>query len=300
MKKSVLTLVTTSAVLAALTACGENEDVDGLSDEVDDGDDNGGQEEIAFGVTPWTSTVPPTEVAAIVVEEMGYDTAQTEADAGNVYTGLSGGDLDVFMDGWFPVHDNYIEQYEDTIEKTALSYDDAEAGWVVPEYMDDIDSIEDIQGEEDSFGNEFYGIEEGASVTEVNDDVIEEYELDMTQVNSSEGGMIAESMRLMESEEPVAFYGWRPHSKFYELDIKIIDDDRGFFDDDEVHVVTNNELADQAPDVYEFLSNWSMDIDEIESMIVEIEEEGRDAREVAEEWVEENRDEIDEMIPEDE
>lgn len=43
---------------------------------------------ITFGVTPWTSTIPPTKVARLVLEDMGYTVEEIEADAGGVYAGM--------------------------------------------------------------------------------------------------------------------------------------------------------------------------------------------------------------------
>ncbi len=273
----------------------------GCSQQSEESDSQAGAEEtqtITLGVTPWTSTVPPTEIAQIILEDMGYNVEQTQADAGSTYIGLSRGDIDVFMDGWFPVHDVYIEKYSDSIEETAVSYTDADSGLVVPTYMEDTNSIEDLLGNEGDFNNELYGIEEGASVTQEIEGLIESYELDMEQVNSSEGGMIAQAMRKMESEDPVVFYGWRPHTMFNKFDIKILDDPQGIFESASVKVITNNELQETAPDAYEFLSNWSIALDDVEEMIVKIEEEDVPAREAAQEWVDNNQDKVSEMLGE--
>ncbi|GEN46851.1 glycine betaine ABC transporter substrate-binding protein [Alkalibacillus haloalkaliphilus] len=290
MKKLFITL--TALALVALAACGNGEDQDsnGDSAEVEE------KGTLTFGVTPWTSTVPPTKVAKLVLEDMGYEIEETQADVSSTFMGLSRGDIDIFMDSWMPVHEIYFDEYEDSVENVATSYDNADAGLVVPTYVDDIETVEDLKGNEEMFGNEIYGIEDGASATEMIDDFIEAYDLDFEQVNSSEGGMIAQAQRMMNNEEPVIFYGWRPHTMFNEFDLKIVEEPAGdFFEQSSVHVVTNGELANDHPEVYEFLSNWSIPIDDVEAMIVEIED-GADEEEVAQEWIENNQDHIDEML----
>ena len=248
---------------------------------------------IKFGVTPWTSTVPPTKVAKLLLEDMGYKVEETNADAGGVYTGLSRGDLDVFMDSWLPVmHANYMEQFGDSIASTSISYLDGELGWVIPTYVEGIDSVEDIIGNEDLFDGKLYSIEEGAGMTMTSREMIEELGLDLEVVPSSEGGMLAQAQRMMANEEPVLFLGWRPHPMFANYDLKVLPSPEGFFDTSEVHVITNNDLKEKAPDAYEFLSKWSMDVSDIEEMIVQIEDEGRDAEEVAQEWIDNNQDEV--------
>ena len=77
--------------------------------------------------------------------------------------------------------------------------------------------------------------------------LIEGYGLDMKQVNSSEGGMIAQAIRQMEQEKPVVFYGWRPHTMFNKMDIKVIEDTKGFFSIPDIHVITNAGLKEECP-----------------------------------------------------
>lgn len=254
---------------------------------------------IEFGVTPWTSTVPPTKVAKLLLEEMGYTVKETNADAGGVYTGLSKGDLDVFMDAWLPdMHANYMDKYGDKLDDTAVSYMDGELGWVVPTYVEGIDSVEDIKENESLFGGKIYGIEEGAGMSVTSREMIEELGLDLQYVASSEGGMIAQAQRMIAKEEPVIFLGWRPHPMFANFDLKVLPSPGEFFQTSEVHVITNEGLKEKAPEAYEFLSNWSMNVSDIEEMIVEMEDNDRDAEEVAQEWIDNHPDEVKAMLGE--
>jgi glycine betaine/proline transport system substrate-binding protein len=277
-----------------LISCGT-----GANDEGEDNaEQNGGNNEgvtINFGVTPWTSTVPPTKVAKLVLEDMGYTVNETQADAGGVYTGLARGDLDVFMDAWLPVmHANYMEKYGDKLDDTAVSYTEGQLGWVVPSYVEGIESVEDIKGKEDLFGGKIYGIEEGAGMTVTSREMIEKLGLNLEYVASSEGGMLAQAQRLMENEEPVLFLGWRPHPMFVNYDLKVLESPEDYFQTSEVHVITNNELKDEAAEAYEFLSKWKMPVEDIEEMIVKIDE-GQDPEKVAQEWIDNHQDQVKEM-----
>ena len=250
---------------------------------------------ITFGVTPWTSTVPPTKIARLILEDMGYKVEETNADVSSIYIGLSRGDINVYMDSWMPSHEVHLEKYEGKVEDTAVSFSGAQSGLVVPTYMEDINTVEDLIGKEELFANEVYGVEPGGNAAKIIDELIAGYDLDMKQVNSSEGGMLAQAMRLMEQEKPVVFYGWRPHTMFNKMDIKVIEDSKGFFSIPDIHVITNTGLKEDAPEAYEFLSNWSIDIDDLEAMIVAIED-GADSEEVAREWIDNNQDKVNEMI----
>ncbi|MGB2993604.1 MAG: glycine betaine ABC transporter substrate-binding protein [Paenisporosarcina sp.] len=226
---------------------------------------------------------------------MGYEVKETASDAGSVYMGLSRRDLDVFMDAWVPMHQTYLDKFEGKIESTAVSYPEADTGWTVPTYMEDINSLEYLKGREGEFDNEFYGIETGAGATIESAEIIEAYEFDFKQVSSSEGGMLAQAQRLMEQEKPVVFYGWRPHTMFNKFDLKVLTNEKGFFETSSVQVITNSELKDNAPEAYEFLSNWNITLDEVEEMIVKIED-GQEPEEVAQEWIDNNQDKVNEMI----
>lgn len=253
---------------------------------------------IIFGVTPWTSTVPPTKVAGLILQDMGYTVEEISADAGSVFAGLSKGDIDVFMDSWLPdIHKDYMDNFGSTIDDISVSYPDGELGLVIPNYVEGIDSVEDLKGKEDLFGGKIYGIEEGAGITITSREMIESYGLDFEYVASSEGAMLAQASKLMQNEEPVIFVGWRPHTMFVNHDLKVLKDTKGFFKTSEIHVLANESVKENYPDAYEFLSNWSIDVDDVEKMILEIES-GRSAEEVAKEWIDNNQDKVNKMLEE--
>lgn len=281
-------------VLAACSSAGD-EDTDEEAGNDTKEESVSKDQTITFGVTPWTSTVPPTKVASLILQDMGYDVEEIDGDVSTIYVGLSRGEINVYMDSWMPVHEVHLDKYGDKVEDLAVSYDDAASGLVVPEYMDDINSIEDIKGKEDMFGNEIFGVEAGGSAADKVDETIETYDLDLEQVNSSEGGMLAQALRLMENEEPLVFYGWRPHTMFNKMDIKVLEDPEEVFNVPSIHVIVDGELKESAPEAYEFLSNWSIPLEDVETMITEIED-GADEEEVAQQWIDDNEDKVKEMI----
>ncbi|GGK00097.1 hypothetical protein GCM10007063_23090 [Lentibacillus kapialis] len=136
MKKTLFILITIGLSIA-MYGCSSSGDT-GDSEDTGDGD----KPTLTFGVTNWTSTVPPTKIAGKILENMGYKVEEINADAGSVYTGMSNGDIDIFMDSWYPAQRQYIEEYSDSIESISVSYSDANSGMVVPKYMD-INSAED-------------------------------------------------------------------------------------------------------------------------------------------------------------
>lgn len=260
------------------------------------GDAQGAKPTITFGVTPWTSTVPPTQVAKAVLEEMGYTVKLQDADAGVVFAGLSKGDIDVFMDAWLPdMHKNYMEKYKASIEDVAVSYPDGELGWVIPSYVNGIESVEDLKGKEDLFDKKVYGIEEGAGMTMTSREMIKGYGLDMEYQASSEPGMLTQAKREIDAKKPILFLGWRPHSMFVKWDLKVLKDPKQYFKTSEVHVLVHKGLDQKAPEAYAFLKNWSIPVGDVEKMILQIEE-GTKPDQVAKEWIAANQEKVNQMM----
>lgn len=281
-------------IFSLLMGCGTS--TESSNEGASSSGDNKG-ETISFGVTPWTSTIPPTKIAKLLLEEMGYKVKETNADTAGVYTGLAKGDLDVFMDAWLPnMQKSFMDKYKDKLDDTAVSYHDGELGWVIPTNVQGIDSVEDIKGKEKLFGGKVYGIEEGAPMSATSRNMIKDLGLDLEYVPSSEGGMLAQAQRMIEKDEPVLFLGWRPHPMFVKYDLKVLKNPEQYFKTSEVHVITNKELKDKAPEVYEFFKKWKISVNDIEEMIIKINEEDQDAEKVAQEWIDTHQDEVNAML----
>jgi glycine betaine/proline transport system substrate-binding protein len=250
---------------------------------------------ITIGVTPWTSTVPPTYVAKNLLEKMGYQVKLQNADAGVVYAGLSKGDIDVFMDAWLPdMHKNYMNKYGQNIDDVAVSYPNGELGWVVPSYVKGINSMADLKGKESLFDGKVYGIEEGAGMTMTSKKMIQAYGLNLQYQASSEAGMLSQAKKLIVQKKPVLFLGWRPHTMFAQWDLKILKDPKGFFKTSEVHVLTHKGFDKKAPDAYNFLKRWKMPVKDIESMILKIQN-GAKPEDVAKQWIAEHPEQVKQM-----
>ncbi len=290
MRKHLIVLLTIALVFSlGLVGCGNQTDKDQTGEK---------KETIVIGVTPWTSTLVPSHIVNLLLTELGYDVKMQNADAGIVYAGLAKGDINVFMDSWLPdTHEDYMNEYGAKIDDVAVSYYEGELGWVVPTYLEDINSIEDLVGNENLFGGRVVGIDEGAGLTATSRELIEEYGLDYNYVTSSEAAMMAQATKEIANEKPILFVGWRPHSMFAMWDLKILEDSKNMFKTQEVHVLASQDLKDRANSAYQFLSSWSISVAEIEEMILLLDENSRlKPEDVAAEWIENNRAKVDSML----
>src|SRR5690625_7603677 len=76
-----------------------------------------------------------------------------------------------------------------------------------PEYMEDINSVEDLNDHKDLFEGEIIGFEPGAGTMEVTETLIEDYNLDFELVPSSEAAMLGALREAVKAEEPIAEIG---------------------------------------------------------------------------------------------
>lgn len=83
---------------------------------------------------------------------------------------------------------------------------------------------------------------------------------------------------------------------FQRYDLKYLDDPQGTMGKAEsINVMAREGLKEDMPEAHEILSNFEWDIDDMESIMLEIED-GEDPETAASNWIEDNRDIVDEWI----
>ncbi|UCZ52440.1 glycine betaine ABC transporter substrate-binding protein [Bacillus shivajii] len=301
MKKK-LGLLLVGLSVAVLAACGEANDVDETNEPAGDEEEQTSDvvdgETIVFGLTTWTSTEAPTNIAKLILEEAGYEVEFSMLDQPVIFEGLVNEDVHFFMDAWLPYTEAELwSRYEDDLQKVATSYSDVPLGWVVPAYVEE-DSIEDLVGNADKYDGRVVSIDPGAGIVTLSEELIAEYGIgdEYTLTTSSEFAMMAEAEERIAAEEPVIFTGWRPHSMFAKFDLKFLEDEKEIFKSDDVYVISYNGIEDEYTRAYEILSNWSIEVADLEEMMLKYEEDDVPFEESAKQWIEDNRDQVDEML----
>ncbi|NBG88452.1 glycine betaine ABC transporter substrate-binding protein [Isachenkonia alkalipeptolytica] len=291
-KKAILVFAVLLLSMIVLFACGDSEE------EVDNGGKEAeSNETIVFGMSNWSSTRVPTDIIRLILEEAGYETDETHADQPLIFMGLENENIDFFMDAWLPHTEEYLwEQYQESLIKVATSYEDVPLGWVVPTYVE-ADSIDDLVGNSDQYTDQIIGLSPGSGMTETSMQMMDDYDLEEYEyVSSSESAMMANAVRFIEREEAVIFLGWRPHSMFTQFDLKFLDGQDDYFKSDNVYVISYDGIQEKHPEVYDMLSRWSIDVEDLEEIMYQHEENEVPFDELAEEWVEDNRDKVDYIL----
>ncbi len=163
---------------------------------------------------------------------------------------------------------------------------------------------EDVgEGEEsiaEQLDYELVGIESGASIMDLTEEVIDEYDLDYDLIDSSEAAMMAELDTVYGNQEPIVVTLWDPHWAFAEYDLKYLDDPQEVFGEGEdIIFITRENFEDDFEEVLGWMNDWKMDDDSLGPLMATIEDK-EDPVEGAQAWIDENQDLIDEWITDDE
>ncbi|SEI04784.1 glycine betaine/proline transport system substrate-binding protein [Halobacillus karajensis] len=294
-EKKELRFILAILMVALLTACGSANETNSDQEDTDSGESD---QALAIGQINWAENIAVTNMWKVILKDKGYDVKLNNLNMGSTMKALENSDLDASLEIWLPVQDaNYLEKYQDTINfSDATWYDKAKVGLVVPTYLKEVNSIEDLNKHKELFNSEIVGFDPGAGTMEVTEQSIKDYDLNFELLPSSESAMLAEIGEAVKREEPIVAPLWSPHWVFSKYDLKFLKDPQNTFGGvEKIHHATRKGFEEDYPEVSEWFKNWKMDDQQIGELIdyVENSEEPLDG---AEKWVEENQDLVDEWV----
>jgi len=78
--------------------------------------------------------------------------------------------------------------------------------------------------------------------------------------------------------------------------LKFLEEPNENFKYDNIYVISYKGIEETHPEAYDILSKWSIDVEDLEDMMYEYEVNGVPFEELAADWIEENRDKVDDML----
>lgn len=161
------------------------------------------------------------------------------------------------------------------------------------------DSEENAEDSSTNVGEEIdytiTGIEPGAGITVTTEKAIEEYGLDGWQVEqSSTAAMLTELEDAINNEEPIVVTGWNPHYMFTKFDnLKYLEDPKGTYGEEEqIKSLARKGLEEDKPNAYKLIDQFNWTLEDMEGIMYESAENGKDIAEVSKQWVEDNPDKV--------
>lgn len=247
---------------------------------------------LTFADAGWDSIRFHNDVAGFIIEKgYGYPTESTTGTTPVTFTGLRQGDIDIYMEVWTDNLANYEEALKaGDIKEVAVNFDDDMQGLYVPTYLikgdqergikalaPDLKSVKDLakywqlfNDPEDKSKGRIYGAIPGWAVDEIMTQKISNYGLDK-QYNifrpGSEAALATSIVQAYEKGESWVGYYWEPTWIIGKYDLTLLAEapyDQVQWEKDyttafpavKVTIAVNKELANKAPDVMQFLSNY--------------------------------------------
>ncbi len=310
--KKMLALILTTAMLAlALLAagCGGNGDSE---PSPDNGDDDMPSGSITIASTDFSEPWILAEIAKVLLEENGnLDVTHTRNIQGStvLHSGMESGDFDLYVswtgtqfagvlekeitDEWRDrekVYDYVKEEFDEEFDAhwfPPLGFDNTYALCVRDAFAEehDLETISDIR--------------EIAPEIEVSMDAtfkdrpgdgweafLEYYDLEFARGHSMNYGLL---YRAVAEEEVDAAIAYSTDGRVSALDLRILEDDKGFFPPYDGALVARNDTLEEFPQIEEVLSvMWdAFDIETMSSLNAQVDVEERDYEDVARDFVEE-------------
>jgi glycine betaine/proline transport system substrate-binding protein len=223
---------------------------------------------INIGYIAWDEDIAVSNLyKVLLVERKGYkpeDVKLQELEAGPTYAGLAQGSVDLFLDAWLPsTHGDYWKQYQGKLEDLGIWYNQATLNIAVPNYLTDINSIEDLKGKAGMFNGAITGIDPGAGETRIVKNTMmpaygltPEYQLQ----TSSSTAMLAATEKAVNDKKPIVVTLWHPHWAYAKYPLKDLTDPKGAMGKaEEIHAVGRSNFGKDFPDVAEMVKKFKMD-----------------------------------------
>lgn len=245
----------------------------------------------------WSSEVASTNVIAVALEQAGYEVDLTSLSAAAMFQALSTGDADAIVAAWLPTtHADYMERVGDSIEDLGANLDGTKLGLVVPEYTD-VDSIADLNDNADSFNGEIIGIDPGAGLMALSEEVVDTYDLELDLRSGSGATMTAALSSAINNEEDIVVTGWTPHWMFARFDLKYLEDPENVYGGaEQIHTVVRQGLEEDMPEAYAILDAFEWTPEQMGEVMLMNQEDNSDPYENAKQWVEDNQDVVEQWL----
>lgn len=252
------------------------------------------QKELKIGTNSWPENIAASNMWKILLEERGYDVKLIEMSLEMVYSGVANNALDIALEMWLPTTGKpYYDRYKDDFVLQEAWYHNTNIGLVVPEYMD-IDSIADLPEHKAALEYRgqptIFGIETGAAIMGVTDQVIEDYDLGMRLLDSSDAAMMAALDDAYRNDEPIVVTLWSPHWAFSRYDLKYLDDPKKIYGEtEEIFWLSTQSLPETDPELVQWMNNWDLNDEQLGSLIGAVND-ADDPAEGAQQWIDNNQD----------
>ncbi|MCK0195821.1 choline ABC transporter substrate-binding protein [Ancylobacter sp. 6x-1] len=252
-----------------------------------------------FSDVGWTDITATTAMAGQILTALGYKPDIALLSVAITFKTLENGDRDIFLGNWMPLQEPTQVPLVKAgkIEVAATNLKDAKIGFATSKAARDagLKTYADIAKFKDQLGGKIYGIEAGSSANSTISKMIADNTFGlgtMTLVESSEQAMLSQVASRIKRNEPVVFFGWRPHPMNVNLPIAYLENGNDVFGPNDggatVLTLTRPGYAKDCPNVAHFLSNLVFDVPMEDRLMSDILDKGMQPEAAVKAWMKEN------------
>jgi glycine betaine/proline transport system substrate-binding protein len=254
---------------------------------------------VTFSDVGWTDITATTAATTTLLRALGYETEVNVLSVPVTYTGLSTGDIDVFLGNWMPTMEGDLAPYRDdgSVEVLGANLEGAKYTLAVSNSLAEQGLIDFAKIAEfsDALDGKIYGIEPGNDGNRLILDMIEQdafglggFEL----VESSEQAMLAQAKRAESSGEGIVFLGWEPHPMNANIKMTYLTGGDDFFGPNlggaTVFTNTRAGFAAECPNVGALLNNLTFSLEMENEIMGAILDDSEDPDDAAAAWLKAN------------
>lgn len=247
---------------------------------------------IVMSHNSWDDGIGSTAVIANVLEDNGFDIDKVQLDPAVLVSSIATGDSDVSTVPWSITHSAYLEEYEGQYINMGAHTEGALNGAVVPTYMEDVNHITDLT---DEANQTFTSIEPGAVIVDQAEEAIATYDnlSDWTVHPSSTGAMLTELEQAYANEEEIVMTGWKPHWKFIEYDLKVLEEPEGAFrKGEDLLKIAREGFREDYPVASQIIDNFTWSMEDVQTVMTYLQEDGITPSEAGRRWMDENPEQV--------
>lgn len=249
-------------------------------------------QKVKISYMQWDSEIASTNVIAEVLRKEGYQVEMTPLDNAVMWQTVANGGTDFSVSPWLPVTQaEHYKKYKNDLEDLGPNLEGTKLGLVVPTYMKDVNSIEDLS---DQAKKKITGIEPGAGITTATQETLKAYPnlSDWELVLSSTGAMTTSLDQAYKNKEEIVITGWSPHWMFSKYKLKYLEDPKKTLGDEEnINTIARKGLKKDMPKLYKIIDNFHWTTEDMESVMLDMNE-GMEPEAAAQKWIDSNPDKV--------
>ena len=291
---------------AAAAAAAEAEAAMMAAEEAMAGPDLGDVTTIQLIANPWNGSAANIQVAAQLLEHIGYDVEITDLDENAQWSAINTGELHASLEVWPSGHGqnriDFIDNPDGNVVDAGLLGPVGQIGWYLPAYMiDQNPALANAEGFTDPALAALFATAETGDLGQIlhgdpswvtfEQNIIDDFGLQLEIVYAgSEEALLAAFDAAFAREDAVLSYFWTPHSAFntfdlVELELPANPDGGKYYPAEDLFKIVWAGLEDGAPAAWEFLHNFNYTTADQVAMLAAIDGEGKSVEEAAADWI---------------